>query len=82
MRLYHPGARLSRMFLRLFTALTWGFLILPILVLIPISFSSGSYLAFPPPGYSLKWYARYIEEPGWVDATLRSLEIGAATGLL
>lgn len=71
----------SRVTLRLFTALTWGFLILPIAVLFPISFSSGSYLAFPPPGYSLKWYVRYLEEPGWVDATLRSLGIGAATAV-
>ena len=45
------------------------FLMLPLLVLFPISFSSGSYLRFPPPGFSLKWYARYFDDPTWIDAT-------------
>ena len=55
---------------------------LPLLVLFPISFSSGSYLRFPPPGFSLKWYARYFGDVGWIDATYRSLQIGAATTVL
>ena len=54
----------------------------PAVVLIPISFSSGTYLRFPPPGFSLKWYARYFADAGWIDATWRSLEIGAATTVL
>ena len=30
------------------------FLILPIFIVIPASFSDSNYLAFPPPGYSVK----------------------------
>ena len=68
--------------LRVFCGLVLTFLVLPLLVLVPISFSSGTYLRFPPPGFSLKWYHRYFEDTGWIDATWRSFEIGAATTLL
>ncbi|MBS0241710.1 MAG: ABC transporter permease [Proteobacteria bacterium] len=55
---------------------------LPLVVLVPISFSSGTYLRFPPPGFSLKWYHRYFDDPAWIDATWRSIEIGLATAAL
>ena len=31
------------------------FLTVPILIVIPMSFSSAKSLAFPPPGFSLRW---------------------------
>ena len=52
------GASAGRILLRFVCGLIFAFLMLPLLVLFPISFSSGSYLRFPPPGFSLKWYAR------------------------
>jgi putative spermidine/putrescine transport system permease protein len=45
------------------------FLSLPVFVVIPISFSSGRYLQFPPPGLSLMWYARYLGSERWIQAT-------------
>ena len=75
-----PGA--GRILLRLASGLVFAFLMLPLLVLFPISFSSGTYLRFPPPGFSLKWYARYFGDVAWIDATYRSLQIGAATTVL
>jgi len=41
--------------LRLVCGLIFAFLMLPLVVLFPISFSSGTYLRFPPPGFSLRW---------------------------
>src|SRR5690349_24824487 len=73
------GAGTGRILLRVVCGLIFAFLMLPLVVLFPISFSSGSYLRFPPPGFSLKWYARYFGDVAWIDATYRSLEIGAAT---
>lgn len=70
------------MLLRVVAGLTFAFLVLPLAVLVPISFSSGSYLRFPPPGFSLKWYERYFADHAWIDATWRSLEIGIATTVL
>ena len=72
----------ARYVLCIVSGLTFAFLILPLLVLIPISFSSGTYLRFPPPGFSLKWYERYFRDPAWIDATWRSFEIGLATTVL
>src|SRR3954464_6115801 len=76
------GAGAGRIALRFVCGLIFAFLMLPLLVLFPISFSSGTYLRFPPPGFSLKWYARYFGDVAWLDATYRSLQIGVATTVL
>src|SRR3977135_3906127 len=76
------GVGAGRILLRLASGLVFAFLMLPLLVLFPISFSSGTYLRFPPPGFSFKWYARYFDDPTWIDATYRSLQVGAATTVL
>jgi len=49
------------------------FLILPIFIVIPASFSDSKYLAFPPPGYSVKWYQAYFGSSDWLAATRVSL---------
>ena len=64
---------------RIQTALVFAFLMLPLLIVFPISFSSSSYLRFPPPGLSLRWYQAYLDDPVWIDATLRSLKIAIVT---
>lgn len=74
-RLWHYGAR----------ALCYGvllFLILPILIILPISFSAGNMLAFPLPGFSLRWYETIATTPAWLDAARNSLVIGASSTAL
>jgi putative spermidine/putrescine transport system permease protein len=56
-----------------------AFLILPNLIVIPISFNSTSLLSFPPTGFSFKWYARIVELPGWVDAAITSFVVASIT---
>jgi putative spermidine/putrescine transport system permease protein len=73
---------MGRILLRIASGLVFAFLMLPLLVLFPISFSSGTYLRFPPPGFSFKWYIRYFDDVAWIEATYRSLQIGAATTVL
>lgn len=58
------------------------FLMLPLIVVFPISLSSAPYMQFPPPGFSLQWFNRYLEDSQWIDATWRSLYIGGATAIL
>jgi len=60
----------------------YTFLMLPLLVVFPISFSSAAYMQFPPPGLSWQWYERYLDDPQWIDATVRSLYVGVATAIL
>lgn len=65
-----------------FAALVILFLVLPTFVLVPLSFSSARYLTFPPPGYSLQWYAAYWQSPAWIEATWRSLRVAVAAAAL
>jgi putative spermidine/putrescine transport system permease protein len=60
---------------------TIAVLILPILALLPMAFTSSTFLSFPPPGYSLRWFAEYFHSAVWVSATIRSFGIGFATAV-
>lgn len=42
--------------LRLVAAVMILFLLAPVLIVVPISFSADPYLSFPPSGWSLRWY--------------------------
>ena len=44
------------------------FLAVPILIVIPMSFSSAKSLTFPPPGFSLRWYETLFGNPRWMEA--------------
>jgi putative spermidine/putrescine transport system permease protein len=80
-----PSARrrvsLGQILLYAVTALILFYLIFPIFVVIPVSFSSAKFLQFPPPGLSLQWYDKYFSRRDWTDATLLSLRIGAITAV-
>ena len=62
-------------------ALIYFFLMLPLLVVFPISLSSAPYMQFPPPGFSWQWYERFLDDPQWIESTWRSLYIGGATAV-
>ena len=72
------GRSLGRRWLVAACAVIYFFLMLPILVVFPISLSSAPYMQFPPPGFSWQWYERYLDDPQWIDATWRSLYISTA----
>jgi ABC-type spermidine/putrescine transport system permease subunit II len=75
-----PGRRrvpFWRVLLYVWCALVFAFLVAPLIVVFPISFSSSAYLQFPPPGWSLRWYQAFFGDPAWIDSTLRSLKIAA-----
>ncbi len=65
-----------------FTFLLVLLLIAPILVIIPMSFSSAKFLTFPPPGLSLQWWQEYFSRPDWIKATLNSVKIGITSTLV
>jgi len=52
------------------------FLLVPIAAIIPLSFSSGSFLAYPLPGLSLRWYEEVLGGGRWLRALGNSLFIG------
>lgn len=64
-----------------YAALVIAFLILPMLIIIPIGFTSSPFLDFPPPGYGLRWFRAYLSSPVWIGATLRSFGVAFATAV-
>jgi putative spermidine/putrescine transport system permease protein len=54
---------------------TIGFLLVPMLVVVVLSFSSGQLLEFPPPGVSLKWYRALLADRELVESLYLSLWI-------
>ena len=58
-----------RLWLYVLVGLIMFFLIVPSLFVIPLSFSADRYLAFPPSGWSARWYAAYLGAIEWRDAT-------------
>lgn len=53
------------------------FLMLPTLLIIPISFNGKRYLEFPPSEWSTRWYAEFLTTPSWVRPTVFSVRIAA-----
>ena len=47
------------------------FLIAPILIIIPMSFSTAVSFQFPPPGYSLGYYRTFFTSHDWLNPTVR-----------
>ena len=66
-------------------AITGGtgvFLVVPVLLVAAMSFSATSYLAFPPKGFSLHWYAAFFGSSQWMDAAGLSLKVAALTAVM
>lgn len=73
---------LQGFWLTLFGSAVLVFLILPTLIVIPMSFSGASYLEFPPTSYSLRWYKAYFGSEVWMAATRTSLLAAVLTTLI
>jgi len=55
------------------------FLVAPILIVVPMSFSTAVSFEFPPPGYSLGYYRAYFADESWLEATANSFIIAIST---
>ena len=55
------------------------FLCLPVLVVVPISFSASLFLEFPPSGFSLQWYEQFFGQRTWYGSMLFSAQVAAVT---
>jgi putative spermidine/putrescine transport system permease protein len=55
------------------------FLVAPLVIVVPMSFSTALSLQFPPPGYGLGYYRQYFSDPRWLTPTFNSFIIAGAT---
>lgn len=66
---------LTRVGLSILAAATIFYLILPVLVIIPMSFAKSAFLSFPPEQFSTRWYHALLEDPTWLESALWSLQV-------
>jgi putative spermidine/putrescine transport system permease protein len=48
------------------------YILIPLLVVIPASFTSANYPSFPPQGFSVQWYTKLLERPEFMSALANS----------
>ena len=76
------GERASRIGLAVLTGAVLIFLVAPILIIVPLSFSSGSFFYYPLPGFSLRWYQDFFSSSFWLPSLKNSLIVGTSATLL
>ena len=69
----------DRIWLYFIALLILFLLVVPSLVVIPMSFSDSQYLEFPPKNYSTRWYEHYFYSIDWLQATWTSVKVGVLT---
>lgn len=74
--------RIASVGVRVLAALVFGFLIAPILVVIPLAFNDGTYFSYPMEGLSFRWFEAVFISPLWHRAFANSLGIGLASTVL
>jgi len=60
--------------------LVLAFLAGPAFFVIPVSFTEGRFLGWPPEGFSLQWYRSVMNDPVWIEAGVRSLVVATLAG--
>ncbi|WP_299494490.1 ABC transporter permease [uncultured Shewanella sp.] len=86
---YKAPQKLFFIVLKLFAFLVLFFLILPLLIVIPLSFNAEPYfsftqnmLHFDPNAYSLKWYQAFFTTPIWLNAIQNSVFVAIMSTLI
>ncbi|MSP81941.1 MAG: ABC transporter permease [Alphaproteobacteria bacterium] len=67
---------------RVFCGCLFLYLLLPILIIIPLSFNSEGFFTFPMPGVSLRWYQDFFGSDRWLSALQSSAMVAIAVTLL
>lgn len=73
---------MTKLVLRLYVLLVFGFIFAPIIVSFVFSFSENRFPTLPMNGYSTVWYQKVLEEPAFIDAFWRSLTVAGLTSVI
>ncbi len=68
--------------LRIFCVLVLIGLVIPVMAIVPISFTSDTMLSYPMPGVSLRWYHEFFNSVMWTLSMENSFIIAGATTVL
>ncbi|QAA95069.1 ABC transporter permease [Pollutimonas thiosulfatoxidans] len=53
----------------------FGFLLLPLIIIIGVSFNEASALSFPPKGFTLKWYKEFLSDASYIASIVHSTQL-------
>ncbi|MFZ1480594.1 MAG: ABC transporter permease, partial [Paracoccaceae bacterium] len=67
-----PSERMMRILVVTFAVLVMLFLIAPLFIIVPLSFSKDPFFTLPVREYSLRWYADLFGNPRWMEAMVNS----------
>ncbi len=74
--------RLRAYVLPAYVALVIAFLVVPLLLVFPISISNTTFLVFPPRGFTWRWYVEFFSGSVWLSAMRTSLLLGLSTAAI
>jgi putative spermidine/putrescine transport system permease protein len=74
--------RFTRGLLNVVATVICLFLILPTVVVAPISLTTTDYITFPPIGLSTRWYAAFFERPEWWGSLVTSTIVAGTTAAI
>lgn len=73
---------LPRLLFMLYVLAILVFLILPVLVVVPMSLSDSRFLTFPPKSFSFRWYDNFFGNADWMAAAGTSLLVAFGTAVI
>lgn len=65
-----------------FTVATFAFLLVPLVMVVFVSFTPTTYLIFPPSGFSVRWYERFFDDAEWLRSAWLSVRVGIVTAIV
>lgn len=66
---------MKRLGLKTVCVLLGIWLLLPVLIVVPLSFTAKRSYVFPPTDFSTRWYESFLTDPNWVQVTYNSVII-------
>ncbi len=58
------------------------FLVFPVVIVIPLSFSGSEFLSFPPESWSLRWYVDFFTTARWLESAWLSIWIAGVAAII
>ncbi len=70
-----------RWFLVAIGVLVCAFLLLPVVLIVLLSFGSSRWLIFPPPAWTMKWYGEFFSDADWIASIVNSTRIAGLVSI-
>ncbi|MEP9399487.1 ABC transporter permease [Mesorhizobium sp. KR2-14] len=77
-----PSERLVRTLVVTFAAAVLVFLVAPLFIIVPLSFSNDPFFTLPVQSYSLRWYLDFFGNDRWISGVFNSVVAAVLTTIL